>query len=65
MAISDAAAKGQAAPLTTSVEVTSTPVIELFTTTKSTIDEQTLKFLAHSSVMVNAELLNKGTGGNM
>jgi len=64
-AISDAAAKGQAAPLTTSVEVTSTPVIELFTTTKSTIDEQTLKFLAHSSVMVNAELLNKGTGGNM
>jgi hypothetical protein len=64
-AFADAAARGQAAPLTTSVEVTSTPVIELFTTTKSTVDDPTLKFLASGAVMVNAELMNRGNGGNM
>ena len=64
-AFADAAAKGQAAPLTTSVEVTSTPVIELFTTTKSTVDDPTMKFLATTAVMVNAELMNRGNGGNM
>lgn len=56
---------GLPAPLTTSVEIVATPVIELFTTTASTALPETLTALANGAVMLNAEMLNKGNGGNM
>jgi hypothetical protein len=56
---------GLPAPLSNSVEIASTPVIELFTTTASTAQPETLTALANGAVMLNAEMLNKGNGGNM
>ena len=56
---------GLPAPLTTSVEIGATPVIELFTTTASTALPETLTALVSGAVMLNAEMLNKGNGGNM
>ena len=56
---------GLPAPLTTSVEISATPVIELFTTTASTATPETMAFMTGGGVMLNAEMLNKGNGGNM
>ena len=65
-AAQDNAAKiGLPAPLTTSVEIAATPAIELFTTTASTVLPETQTALVNGAVMLIAEMLNKGNGGNM
>jgi hypothetical protein len=65
-AAQDAAAKaGAPAPLTTSVEVTQTPIIQLFTTSSSSAAPDTVSALTKGGVMLNPQLLKKGTGGNM
>jgi hypothetical protein len=65
-AAQDAATKANApAPQTTSVEITQTPVVQLFTLSSSSASSETSAVLTKGGVMLNPELLNKGTAGNM
>ncbi len=65
-AAQDAATKnGTAAPLTTSVTITQTPVIQLFTTSATSASQATISLLKNGGVMLNPQMLQKATNGNM
>lgn len=61
-----AAAKANApTPPSTSVEVSQTPIVQLFALSSAEATAQTGAALASGGVMFNPQLINKGTTGNM
>ncbi|TXT39644.1 MAG: hypothetical protein FD135_2076 [Comamonadaceae bacterium] len=65
-AAQDAATKANTpAPLTTSIEVTQTPIVQLFALSSASASDETGNVLAKGGIMFNPQLLNKGTAGNM